>query len=146
MTSLYLIILANILLPHKVTVVLEHRTSVKEFWRDTIQPTSGRNVGWPRKFIWDLETVGLHVVWSLYRAGVLSSLNVVLLKLMSIESVMPSNHLILLPPFPPTLNVSQHQGLFQWVGSSHQMVYWQYVICYWYGGSTGTKDWCSLWN
>ena len=24
-------------------------------------------------------------------------------------------------PFPPALNLSQHQGLFQWVGSSHQM-------------------------
>ena len=44
-----------------------------------------------------------------------------LLKLTSIESVMPSNHLILLSPSPPTFNLSQHQGLFQWVGSSHQM-------------------------
>ena len=24
-------------------------------------------------------------------------------------------------PFPPTFNLSQHQGLFQWVGSSHQV-------------------------
>ena len=50
-----------------------------------------------------------------------------LLKLMSIESVTPSNHLILLilllmpPPSPPALNPSQHQGLFQRVGSSHQV-------------------------
>ena len=37
-----------------------------------------------------------------------------LLKLMSIESVMPSNHLIICrPPSPPTFNLSQHQGLFQ---------------------------------
>ena len=36
-----------------------------------------------------------------------------LLKLMSIESMMPSNRLILLPASPPTLNLSQHQGLFQ---------------------------------
>ena len=35
------------------------------------------------------------------------------LKLMSIESVMPSNHLILLSPSPPTFNLSQHQGLFK---------------------------------
>ena len=27
----------------------------------------------------------------------------------------------LLPPASPALNLSQHQGLFQWVGSSHQM-------------------------
>ena len=45
------------------------------------------------------------------------------LKLMSIESVMPSNHLIhpLSSPFPPVFNLSQHQGLFKWVSSSHQM-------------------------
>ena len=34
-------------------------------------------------------------------------------KLMCIESVMPSKHLILLLPSPPTLNISQHQGLFK---------------------------------
>ena len=28
----------------------------------------------------------------------------------------------LLPPSPPALNLSQHQGLFQWVSSSHQVV------------------------
>ena len=45
-----------------------------------------------------------------------------LLKLMFIESVMPSNHLILChPPSPPTFNLSQHQGLFKWVSSSHQV-------------------------
>ena len=44
-----------------------------------------------------------------------------LLKLMSIESVMPSNHLILSAPSPPAFNLSQHQGLFQWVSSSHQV-------------------------
>ena len=45
-------------------------------------------------------------------------------KPMSIESVMPSSHLILcllLSPSPPTFSLSQHQGLFQWVSSSHQM-------------------------
>ena len=36
-----------------------------------------------------------------------------LLKLMSIESVMPSSHLILSPASPPALNLPQHQGLFQ---------------------------------
>ena len=35
------------------------------------------------------------------------------LKLMSIESVMPSSHLILPPPSPPAPNPSQHQSLFQ---------------------------------
>ena len=36
-----------------------------------------------------------------------------LLKLMSIESVMPSKHLTLSSPSPPTFNLSHHQGLFQ---------------------------------
>ena len=44
-----------------------------------------------------------------------------LLRLMSIESVMPSNHLILSSSSPPAFNLSQHRVLFQWVGSSHQM-------------------------
>ena len=44
-----------------------------------------------------------------------------MLKLMSIESVMPSNHHILSCPSPPAFNLSQHQGLFMWVSSSHQV-------------------------
>ena len=36
-----------------------------------------------------------------------------LLKLMFIESVMPSNHVVLSSPSPPALGLSQHQGLFQ---------------------------------
>ena len=37
-------------------------------------------------------------------------------------SVMPSNHLILYPPpSSPACNISQHQGLFKWVGSSYQV-------------------------
>ena len=43
-----------------------------------------------------------------------------LLRLMSIESVMPSSHL-LSSPSPPAPNPSRHQGLFQWVNSSHEM-------------------------
>ena len=47
-------------------------------------------------------------------------------KLMSIELVMPSNHLILFSP-SPTLNLSQHQSLFKWVSSSHQVAkYWSF--------------------
>ena len=44
-----------------------------------------------------------------------------LLKLMSIESVMPSNHLILSSLSSSALNLSQHQGLFQSVSSLHQV-------------------------
>ena len=43
-------------------------------------------------------------------------------KFKSIASVMPFSHLILWKPSSPSaLNLSQHQGLFQWVGSSHQV-------------------------
>ena len=42
-----------------------------------------------------------------------------LLKLMSIVSVIPFNHLIL--SSPPALSLSQHQGLFKWVSSSHHV-------------------------
>ena len=41
-------------------------------------------------------------------------------KLMSIESVNTYNHHNLCRPLPP-LNLSQHQGLFKWVSSSHQV-------------------------
>ena len=45
-----------------------------------------------------------------------------LLKLMSIESVMPSNHLILCPSHSsPALNLSQRQSLCKWVSCSHQV-------------------------
>ena len=45
-----------------------------------------------------------------------------LLKLTSIESVIPFNQLFHPLLFPsPAFNLSQHQGLFQWVGSSHQV-------------------------
>ena len=40
---------------------------------------------------------------------------------MSIESVRPSNHLILSSPSPPAVNLAQHQGLFQWVSYSYQV-------------------------
>ena len=44
-----------------------------------------------------------------------------LLKLMSIESVMPSNYLIPSTPSPPAFNLTQQQGLFQLVSSLHQV-------------------------
>ena len=44
-----------------------------------------------------------------------------LFKLMSIESVMPSNHLILCHRLVPPLSIIQYQGLFTWVSSSHQV-------------------------
>ena len=50
-----------------------------------------------------------------------------LLKLMSNDAIQPSHPLS--PPSPPALNHSQHQGLFQWVGTSHQVAkYWSFSI------------------
>ena len=55
----------------------------------------------------------LRVPWTAARQASLSITNSrSLLKLMSIESMMPSNHLILCCRFPPAFNLFQHQGLF----------------------------------
>ena len=43
-------------------------------------------------------------------------------KLVSIESMMPCNHLILCFPSPPSLDLSQHQGLFKLFASSGQSI------------------------
>ena len=42
-----------------------------------------------------------------------------LLKLMSIDAIQPSHPLP--SPSPPAFNFSQHQGLFKWVSSLHQV-------------------------
>ena len=54
------------------------------------------------------------------------------LRLTSIESVMPSSHLILFSPSPPAPNPSQHQSLFQWVNSSHEVAKVVEIIRYCY--------------
>ena len=62
--------------------------------------------------------------WTAARQASLSITNSgSLLKLMSIVSVMPSNHLILCHPrfLLPSIYLSQHQGLFEWVSSLHQV-------------------------
>ena len=50
-----------------------------------------------------------------------------LLRLMSIELVMPSKHLIFYHSLSSCFNLSQHQDLFQWVSSSHKWPnYWRF--------------------
>ena len=52
-----------------------------------------------------------------------------LLKLMSTELVMPSNHLILCHPLsPPTFNLSQHQGLSKLVLCIKWPKYWSFTF------------------
>ena len=59
--------------------------------------------------------------WTAARqASMLFTISRSLLELTSIESV--TDHIILCcPSSSPPLNISQNQGLFQWVGSSHQV-------------------------
>ena len=61
--------------------------------------------------------------WTVARQAPLSfTISQSLRKFMSVESVMPSNHLILCCPlFPFAFSLSQNQGLLQWVGSLHQV-------------------------
>ena len=78
---------------------------------------------------WDVLNVSVHSVvsnstvpWTAACQAFLSISNSrSLLRFMSVESVMPSNHLILSSPSAPAFNPSQHQGLFQRVNSSHQV-------------------------
>ena len=45
-----------------------------------------------------------------------------------VSDAIPPSH-PLSSPFPPALSLSQHQGLFQWVGSLHQVIkYWSFSI------------------
>ena len=53
------------------------------------------------------------------QASLSFTISLSLFKLMSIESVIPANHLILC--YPLLLLPSFVQGLFQWLGSSHQV-------------------------
>ena len=53
------------------------------------------------------------------QASLSFTISLSLLKLISIDSVNLSNHLITTSPH--ALNLSQHQDLFQWVSSSHQV-------------------------
>ena len=55
------------------------------------------------------------------KAPLSSTVSWSLLRFISIKLVVLSNHLILFCPFPFVFSLFQHQGLFQWVSSSHQV-------------------------
>ena len=38
-------------------------------------------------------------------------------------------------PSPPAFSLSQHQGLFQWVGSSYQVAKWRQKVEWWFPGA-----------
>ena len=48
-----------------------------------------------------------------HQASLSFTISWTLLKLMSVELIMPPSHLILSPSPPSAVNLSQHQGLFQ---------------------------------
>ena len=57
------------------------------------------------------------------------------------DAIQPSHPL--LPPSPPTLNPSQHEGLFQWVGSLYQVAK---VLELQFGSSSVPHDKITVWN
>ena len=71
----------------------------------------------------DLATKLTELNWSAaWQASLSFTIYWCLLKLMPIGSVMPSKTSCpLLSPSPLSFNLSQHQDLFQWVSSSHQV-------------------------
>ena len=71
---------------------------------------------------WSVHSLSRVTSWTAEHQASLSINNSrILLKLMSIKLVMPSNHLILITDFSSCFNLSQHQGLFKWVSSLHQV-------------------------
>ena len=58
------------------------------------------------------------------------------------DSIQPSH--LLSSPSPPVLNLSQHQGLFQWVSSSHQVAWCIGVSASTSVFSMNIQDWFSL--
>ena len=81
------------------------------------------NTNLPFDFYCSLSHVQLFATqWTVARQASLFITNSQsLLKFMSIELVMPSNHLILCHSLLLLPSISQHQGLFPWGSSLHQM-------------------------
>ena len=67
--------------------------------------------------VWHFTTPWTVVLWAPLSSTTSWSLH----RLPSIELLMLSNLLILCHPFSFAFNVSQHQGIFQWVCSLHQV-------------------------
>ena len=77
-----------------------------------------------KNVVQSLSRIQLFVTtWAATRQASLSfTISWSLLKLMSTESVMPSNNIVVCHPLsPPAFSLTQHQGLFQRVGSLHQV-------------------------
>ena len=106
-----------------VNYCLSHLAVDRIKWLNVVKDTLG-NVSVQFSSVQSFSNVRLFVTpWTTAHQDSLSITDSwSLLKLFSIESVMPSNHLILCCPLLLLPSVSQHQRLFQWVSSSHQVV------------------------
>ena len=113
--------------------VLKNKKNLEEIHKKQTNKQKTRTRGRLICFIFFFFAIVVHslsCVWLFWtpwtaacQASLSSTISQSLLKLMSIESVMPSNHLILchLLPLLPSI-FPQHQGFFQWVSCSHQVV------------------------
>ena len=82
---------------------LEDSSTGKNWGQEEKQTTEDETAGWHHQL---LELAQTHV----HRVG---------------DAIQPFHPL--LSPSPPTFNLSQYQGLFQWVSSSHQVAkYWSF--------------------
>ena len=79
---------------------------------------------WHVVAVQSLSCVQLFVIsWTVaHQASLSFTISRSLVNLMSIKSVMPSSHLILLSPSHFAFNLSQYQGLLEGVGALHQVV------------------------
>ena len=91
-----------------------HHLSALWYWESSVQFSLVQSLSRVRLFV---------TLWIAARQASLSiTISRSSLKLTSIESVMPSSQSHpLLSPSPPAPNPSQHQSLFQWVSSSHEV-------------------------
>ena len=92
------------------------------------------------QFSYSVTSISLLTPWTVARQASLSfTISRSLFRLTSIESVMPSDHLVLCcPPSLPAPKLSQHPGLFQWVSFSPK--FWSFSI----SPLMNIQDWFSL--
>ena len=112
---------------HQPVFLLEMMQCGQEQWAleaTNLESNPFANVeSWTVTSVQSLSGVWLIVTpWTAARQASLSITNSWSLpKLMPIESVMLHLSHPLSSPSPPTFDLSQHQGLFEWVSSSHQV-------------------------
>ena len=116
----------------------------QEYWSGLPLPSPGGKNGYMYMYNWVPSLLTWNYHNTVNRLSVQFSCSVLSNSLWSMDCCMPGftvlHHLLefaqthahqvgdaiqlsnpLLPPSPPAFNLSQHQGLFQWVSSSHQV-------------------------